>query len=258
MPTATPFKFAGAISSDGGAGFNGLPIINPTEVDVTSYFKVQALDADEICEIFWNYAGIQVDLEATTESTGVEFISTTRDDGSGGTETFTNQTKATVTLNKEVLLSNDSDGFGADPSERTFALPFNTFEESKAFSDADTSVDPNPYFVEVNATAFSVGTLRALYDGGSFIGYGMTLYAVNARMDNRSTVQNEQNHITEVVASYFETEDANSEYSQISVNGQLFWKQEKEVISNNPPASEQYITEDNVSINSVTPVFYTY
>lgn len=253
MPTGTPFKYAGSLNTATGeilgAGFDGLPIVSMSTLDVTSYDKYHALTAEQICSAYWNLAGVKTNLDIS-----VPILSFTNSDG----DTFTNTDDYDASLD-EIFLQNNSSGQGFDPIDRMIAYPDGDFV---SIVGSEASGDPLSFIGTINATMTSVSSIRRLEVNGSFIGYGMQICNLYVNLNNRSVVDREEFYKRVIVSSFFENEvddssdaNLNVNYSQVSVGDGLFFKEEQEY---GKSASDSYLTEDMITLSLFSPIFFDY
>lgn len=253
MPIGTPFQYAGSINTATGdfigAGFDGLPIINIGVIDVDGYDRYYAMTAEEICSVYWNLAGVQTNLEVD-----VPILTYTDSEG----EVFTNTDDFNASID-EILLTDNASGEGFDPSERMIAFPLGQFTESVG---SEASGDPLEFNARVDATVYSVGSIRRMELAGEFIGYGMQICNLYVNLNNGSSSDREEFYKRVIISSWFENEVDDSSpnldvtYSQVSVGTGLFWKEEQNY--EKYATTDSYLTDSMITLSSFSPVFFDY
>lgn len=260
MPTANSFKYIASYNNTTGplygAGFDGIPVIfefqSPGEVDVSGFSRYYALSGEEMCNFYWNFAGINVNASASVPL--LEFTIP----GDPPT-TLSNTKRGNISVNGDFLLLNNINGEGFDPSERMLAYP-----EGSYFNDFDSENEDDPWTFRLGITVAvgSVSSIVRLVSGGQFLGYGMrSVCLVEADATNRSVFREQSSRKIVSIKSYFQTDDDDATYSLRDFGGATFWQEETEVYVDNSDGTEfdpVYILEDTPSINSVNPVFFSY
>ena len=261
MPTANSFKYAGtynnAFGTLYGAGFDGIPVIfefqAQGEVDVTGFYKYQTLSAEKICSFYWNFAGINVNASAS-----VPLLSFTIPDDPDPV-VLSNTKSGSVSFNGDLLLQNNSNGEGFDPSERMLAYPdANSFTEG----DSENYNDPWQFTLRANVAVSSVSNIVRLMSGGQFLGYGMSsvCYA-EVTATNRGVFRNQDSTKRVSISSYFQTEDDDATYSQRVFGDATFWQEEKETYVNNSDGTAEdpaYIFPSTTSLGTINLIFFDY
>jgi hypothetical protein len=259
MPTANSFKYIASYNNASGtfygAGFDGIPVIfefqAQGEVDVTGFHKYQALSGEEICNFYWNFAGINVNASAS-----VPLLEYTFGDPP---QTLSNTKDGDVSFNGDLLLVNNSDGEGFDPSQRMLAYP-----EGNYFTQLDMENDNDPWQFTLRATVSvsSVSNIVRLMSGGQFLGYGMSsLCFAEVTATNRGVFGNQDSSKRVSIRSYFQTNDDDATYSQRDFGGATFWQEEKEEYVDNSDGTAEdpvYILENTTSLSTISPVFFSY
>jgi len=259
MPTANSFKYLASYNTTSGnfygAGFDGIPVIfefnNVGEVDVSDFDKYQALSGEQICNFYWNFAGIE--FNASAEVPLLEF------DVGSPPAPVSNTSDGSVSFNGQLLLGNNDNGEGYDPSERMIAYPSanNYFEVV-----SEDSGDPWPFTLRISAGVSSVSSIVRLMSNGSFLGYGMKdVCDVEVFATNRSDVGVQSLTKRVIIKSYFETELSDYTFSQRNFGGATFWQAEKEEYVDNSDGTAEdpvYILEDTASLGTINPIFFTY
>lgn len=264
MPTANSFKYIASYNNASGtfygAGFDGIPVIfefqAQGEVDVTGFHKYQALSGEEICNFYWNFAGINVNASAS-----VPLLEYTFGDPP---QTLSNTKDGDVSFNGDLLLVNNSDGEGFDPSERMFAYPdANSFIEL----DSENFNDPWQFTLRVSVAVGSVSNIVRLMSGGQFLGYGIDFVcSAEVSATNRGVFRNQDSRKRVDISSYFETEVEDTDYiettySQRNFGGATFWQLETEEYVDNSEGTDYdpvYILENTTSLGTVNPIFFSY
>ena len=128
-----PFKYVAStnnVTSAGfiGAGFNGIPVVSPSSIDVSGFDRIAPLTDQQACQIYWNLAGFNFNLDAEVPPVSVTY--TVLDEDGNPESSNRNQVLTVVArlLMEIFFLDNDDPqygpvGLGFQPDERMLAFP---------------------------------------------------------------------------------------------------------------------------------------
>jgi len=239
MPVSDSFKYFFSFNNLSGvslgAGGNGIPIINIGTIDVTGYFKYNALSAEQACNIYWNLAGISTG----TVKAKVPIVSAENADPPP--VSFSNTFGEEISYNGSLFLDNNSSGEGYQPNERMLAFPASNSQEDTENNFATS--EPWGWVLRINRRVNSIGSIRAMYANGIFLGYGFgDLARVSAEGKGQDTGNVWQADVKDYrISSWYETDDTDDavvptgasgsydiDYNLVNFGGANFWQRKEE------------------------------
>lgn len=271
MPGADFFTYAGSKSNNFGdtwvgGGFDGIPIINIGTIDVTNFYKYYAMTSQQACEVYWNLAGISNTVKAKSPAFSVS-------NPNPPPSSFSNASDLELTVSGEHLMTNNSSGYGFQPGERMLAYPLGNSEDE--YTNNFNATDAHfPVYLNVERFINSVSSIKAMYAGGSFVGYGFGNLAYTFAEANAGTGSSPNTQLKRKrykISSWFEDElegdvpdgatgDYDINYSQVNFGGGIFWEQEEDIdyLFDSTEEAPTYDHGFELTISSPTAVTFSY